>query len=1006
MSLHNHVDEIDVEHRADKEDGVVDEDMEVLQRAYRLVGVNPEDYIHPRSSSITAGDADPGSDSDDVDDFELLRDIQNRFSIVADEQPLSTLSPVSADEEEDEFEMLRSIQRRFAAYESDTLSNKPDQSRDYDGSLKMDSDDIAVESQTSSKRPSMLAFEKGSLPKAALAFVDAIKKNRSQQKFIRSKMIHLEARIEENKKLRKRCKILKDFQCSCKRRTSSALSQMIDPRVQLISAAKPQAKDSSKKDKRLSGMYYGPAENSHVACHRMALAKFPRVDRKKWSIVERENLGKGIRQQFQEMVLQISVDQFSGQQGVSGDSDDLDNILASIKDLDIAPEKIREFLPKVNWDKLASMYLQGRSGAECEARWLNFEDPLINRDPWTASEDKNLLFTIQQKGLNNWIEIAVSLGTNRTPFQCLSRYQRSLNASILKREWTKDEDDKLRSAVAIFGVRDWQAVASTLEGRAGTQCSNRWKKSLDPARTKRGYFTPYEDVRLKIAVMLFGPKNWNKKAEFLPGRNQVQCRERWFNCLDPSLRRCEWTEEEDLRLEIAIQEHGYSWAKVAACVPSRTDNECRRRWKKLFPDEVPLLQEARKIQKAALISNFVDRETERPALGPADFRPRPNTDLLCNTDGPRPVPKRNVKTRKTPVSRNEKSATGDAPKKRKSNYQRFQTDATAQVGIAYNTSFVPEEVQSSKPQRKRNRRGASNAKRIGVPDLRSDSEWCAKQNLDTQSLGLQLNSKESDRTNSDCTETVDENILEVFENKVAEKLTEKIACFSEQKKNQNSTGSSGVSVLSEMTSGFVDYNPSILTDTTLLASTTVDDIEELKGKSVADRDLDDSNSFSLPHSCLELRTVDSEGVDSYSVDEFTAKSNGVCNPTQGRRKKNGKTSNNSHDNLFLPSQQIEQETLGTKKPHRHNQSKKRKHNNTGTSTLGTLEAVEEVDDCTLLGFLQKRLKRTAVTHNETVDCSSSTPLNVDDDDNEPTIASFLNKLKRKKHQRPSGCELN
>lgn len=86
---------------------------------------------------------------------------------------------------------------------------------------------------------------------------------------------------------------------------------------------------------------------------------------------------------------------------------------------------------------------------------MNFEDPLINRDPWTTSEDKNLLFTIQQKGLNNWIEIAVSSGTNRTPFQCLSRYQRSLNASILKREWTKDEDDKLRAAVATFGLGDW-----------------------------------------------------------------------------------------------------------------------------------------------------------------------------------------------------------------------------------------------------------------------------------------------------------------------------------------------------------------------------------------------------------------------------------------------------------------------------------------------------------------------------------------------------------------------
>lgn len=73
---------------------------------------------------------------------------------------------------------------------------------------------------------------------------------------------------------------------------------------------------------------------------------------------------------FSEALTKIIMVFGSGQQGVSGDSDDLDNILASIKDLDIAPEKIREFLPKVNWDKLASMYLQGRSGAECEARYV------------------------------------------------------------------------------------------------------------------------------------------------------------------------------------------------------------------------------------------------------------------------------------------------------------------------------------------------------------------------------------------------------------------------------------------------------------------------------------------------------------------------------------------------------------------------------------------------------------------------------------------------------------
>lgn len=62
-------------------------------------------------------------------------------------------------------------------------------------------------------------------------------------------------------------------------------------------------------DKRLSPMCYGPAENSHVANYKMAITNFPlSLERKKWSKVETENLVKGIRQQFQAMVLQISRD--------------------------------------------------------------------------------------------------------------------------------------------------------------------------------------------------------------------------------------------------------------------------------------------------------------------------------------------------------------------------------------------------------------------------------------------------------------------------------------------------------------------------------------------------------------------------------------------------------------------------------------------------------------------------------------------------------------------------
>lgn len=107
------------------------------------------------------------------------------------------------------------------------------------------------------------------------------------------------------------------------------------------------------------------------------------------------------------------------------------------------------------------------------------EDPLINHGAWTNQEDKKLLFIIQERGnIYNWIEIATFLGTNRTPCQCLMRYQRSLNAYILKKEWTEDEDVQLRAVVEVVGEDDWQLVACQLEGRTNRQCSNRLALSV------------------------------------------------------------------------------------------------------------------------------------------------------------------------------------------------------------------------------------------------------------------------------------------------------------------------------------------------------------------------------------------------------------------------------------------------------------------------------------------------------------------------------------------------
>nr|KYP65518.1 Myb-like protein L [Cajanus cajan] len=528
-----------------------------------------------------ASDSDSDSDSDSGrDDLECLKRVQSLY------QPLATLPPLEA-----------------LVTASDTDDDGVD---DLETSFEPDTYESTGSPQKKSNFHPVVQY-----------FIDAIKQNRDLQRFLRSKLIALEAKIEENKQIRNKIKILKDFQASCTRRTGSALSLKKDPLVQLISAKKSTApKNSKKKHKKIPAMCYGPEENSRVANYRMVLERFPLSwDRKKWSKVERENLSKGIKQQFQEMVFQVSVDRLSSE---VGDANDMDNIIASVKDLEITPERIREFIPKVNWDQLASMYVAGRTGAECESRWLNCDDPLINQGAWTNEEDKSLLLVVQDMGIRNWFDIAASLGTSRTPFQCLSRFQRSLNPSMLNSEWTEEEDAQLCSAVACFGEKDWQSVASVLERRTGTQCSNRWKKSLCP--DKKGSFTCEEDIRLTVAVMLFGRK-WNLIAKYVPGRIQSQCRDRYLNSLDPSLKWGGWTEEEDLRLETAIAKHGYCWSKIAEEVPPRTDSQCRKRWKVICPEQVPLLQEARKKQRSVIGSNFVDRESDRPTITLNDFLP-------------------------------------------------------------------------------------------------------------------------------------------------------------------------------------------------------------------------------------------------------------------------------------------------------------------------------------------------------------------------------------------------
>ena len=100
---------------------------------------------------------------------------------------------------------------------------------------------------------------------------------------------------------------------------------------------------------------------------------------------------------------------------------------------------------------------------------------------------------------------------------------------------------------------------------------------------KGGVWTNIEDEVLKASVSKYGLNQWARVSSLLARKTPKQCKARWVEWLDPTIRKIEWSKDEDEKLLHLAKLMPTQWRTIAPMV-GRTATQCLERYQKLLDE--------------------------------------------------------------------------------------------------------------------------------------------------------------------------------------------------------------------------------------------------------------------------------------------------------------------------------------------------------------------------------------------------------------------------------------